>query len=196
MRCVGRAAIQGGNDGKNIKGYSGDLFIDKFVVGALCQPAVALVYGVYRAQFAAIRLYRLVPHDVDTATFRRQKGGLMINIILYIILGLAAGVFGGIFGIGGGLILVPAMTFFFGMTQHQAQGTSLAILVPPIGILAAWRYYQNGHVDLTMAGFICLGFLFGGLFGANLAQTVSDPALKKLFGIFLLLVSINMIFSK
>ena len=119
-----------------------------------------------------------------------------MNIALYILLGLVAGVFAGIFGIGGGLILIPAMTFLFGMTQHQAQGTTLAVLVPPIGLLAAWRYYQNGHVNLLMAGFICLGFLFGGLLGANFAQGVSDPVLKRLFGIFLLLVSMNMIFSK
>jgi len=119
-----------------------------------------------------------------------------MNVIAYIILGLIAGVFAGVFGIGGGIILIPVMTFLFGMTQHQAQGTTLAILVPPIGILAAWRYYQNGHVNLPMAGFICLGFLLGGLLGANLAQGFSDPLLKKLFGVFLLLISINMIFSK
>ena len=84
-----------------------------------------------------------------------------MNIVLYIILGLVAGVFAGVFGIGGGLILIPAMTLLLGLTQHQAQGTTLAILVPPIGILAAWRYYQSGHVNLPLAGFICLGFVFG-----------------------------------
>ena len=119
-----------------------------------------------------------------------------MNIVLYIALGLVAGSFAGIFGIGGGLILIPAMTFFLKMTQHQAQGTTLAILVPPIGILAAWRYYQNGHVNLPIAGFICLGFLFGGLLGASLVQGVSDPVLKKCFAVFLFLVSVNMFFSK
>ena len=119
-----------------------------------------------------------------------------MNIVLYIILGLVAGAFAGIFGIGGGLILIPALIFLFGMTQHQAQGMTLAVLVPPVGILAAWRYYQNGHVNLPMAGFICFGFLFGGLLGANMAQGVSDPILKKLFAMFLFIVSINMFFSK
>ncbi len=119
-----------------------------------------------------------------------------MNIVLYIILGLVAGAFAGIFGIGGGLILIPALIFLFGMTQHQAQGMTLAVLVPPVGILAAWRYYQNGHINLPMAGFICLGFLFGGLLGANMAQGVSDPILKKLFAMFLFIVSINMFFSK
>lgn len=119
-----------------------------------------------------------------------------MNIMLYIVLGLVAGIFAGVFGIGGGLVLIPAMTILLGMTQHQAQGTTLAILVPPIGILAAWRYYQNGHVNLPMAGFICLGFLFGGLLGADLVQGVSDPLLRKLFGVFMLLVSVDMIFSR
>lgn len=116
--------------------------------------------------------------------------------LMAVVLGLVAGFFAGLFGIGGGLILVPAMTFFFGMTQHQAQGTTLAVLIPPTGVLAAWSYYQSGHVNLPMAGFICLGFLFGGLLGANFAQNFSDPALKKMFGFFLLLVSVQMIFSK
>jgi uncharacterized protein len=119
-----------------------------------------------------------------------------MNIVFYIILGLVAGSFAGVFGIGGGLILIPAMTMLLGMTQHQAQGTTLAIMVPPIGILAAWKYYQAGHVNLPVAGFICLGFLFGGLLGASLVQNVSDPVLKKIFGVFLLAVSMNMIFSK
>ena len=119
-----------------------------------------------------------------------------MQALLFILLGLIAGCFAGIFGIGGGLVLVPAMTLFFGMTQHQAQGTTLAVLVLPIGILAAWRYYQSGHVDLPIAGFICLGFVFGGLLGADLAHRVSDPVLKKLFGIFLLAVSVHMIISK
>lgn len=116
--------------------------------------------------------------------------------VLYIILGVVGGIFSGVFGIGGGLVLIPAMTMLLGMTQHQAQGTTLAILVPPIGILAAWRYYQGGHVNLPLAGFICLGFVFGGLIGANMAHSVSDPVLKKTFGVFLFLVSLNMIFSK
>lgn len=119
-----------------------------------------------------------------------------MNAVLYIILGLVAGAFAGVFGIGGGMILIPGLIFLFGMTQHQAQGTTLAILVLPIGILAAWKYYQNGHVDLAVAGFICLGFLFGGLLGADLAQRIPDLALKKLFAVFLFIISINMFFSK
>jgi hypothetical protein len=119
-----------------------------------------------------------------------------MNAVLYVILGAVAGILSGMFGIGGGTILIPALIFLFGLTQHQAQGTTLAIMVPPIGLLAALRYYYSGNVKLGMAGFICLGFFIGGLIGANFVQNLSDPFLKRLFGIFLLFVSIQMIFSK
>lgn len=116
--------------------------------------------------------------------------------LLYVVLGLVAGICGGIFGIGGGIILIPALVFLFGLTQLQAQGTTLAILVPPIGLLAALRYYYSGNVKLGMAAFICLGFFIGGFIGASLIQNVPDPLLKKLFGVFLLFVAVRMIFTK
>lgn len=116
--------------------------------------------------------------------------------ILYVILGIVAGIFGGMLGIGGGVILIPALVFLFGLTQHQAQGTTLAIMVPPIGILAALRYYQSGNVKLGMAAFICVGFLVGGLLGAHVIQGIPDLMLKKIFGVFLLVVALGMIFSK
>ncbi len=119
-----------------------------------------------------------------------------MNAVLYIILGIVAGVFGGMFGIGGGTILIPALVYLFGLTQHQAQGTTLAIMVPPIGLLAALRYYYSGNVKLGMAGFICLGFFVGGLIGANFVQNLSDPLLKRLFGVFLLFVAMEMILTK
>jgi len=94
------------------------------------------------------------------------------------------------------VILIPALVYLFGLTQHQAQGTTLAILVPPIGLLAALRYYYSGNVKLGMAGFICLGFFVGGLIGAHFIQGVPDPWLKRSFGVFLFLISLRMIFSK
>lgn len=115
---------------------------------------------------------------------------------LYIILGIIAGIFGGMFGIGGGTILIPVLVYLCGLTQHQAQGTTLAIMVPPIGLLAAWRYWQAGNVKISLAAFICIGFFLGGLIGANLIHGVSDPLLKKLFGFYLLFVALRMIFSK
>ena len=114
----------------------------------------------------------------------------------YVALGLIAGILSGMFGIGGGTILIPALVFLLGLTQHQAQGTTLAIMVPPIGLLAAMRYYQSGNVKLAMAGFICAGFFVGGLIGANLIQSLPEPILKKMFGFFLLLISLRMVFTK
>lgn len=115
---------------------------------------------------------------------------------LYIALGVVAGIFGGLFGIGGGIVLIPAMVYLFGLSQHQAQGTTLAIMVPPIGLLAALRYYYSGNVKIHMAAFICVGFFIGGFFGAHVAQKISDPCLRKFFGVFLLFISLHMIFTR
>lgn len=115
---------------------------------------------------------------------------------LYIALGLAAGVASGLLGIGGGLILIPALVYCFGLTQHQAQGTTLALMVPPIGLLAAFKYYQYGNVKLGMAIFICVGFFVGGLFGATLVHKIPELVLKRIFGAVLLLASLRMIFSR
>lgn len=119
-----------------------------------------------------------------------------MNQLLYIIIGLVAGTFAGVFGIGGGTILIPVLVYLFGLSQHQAQGTTLAIMVPPIGLLAALRYYYSGNVKLGMAGLICLGFFVGGLIGAHFVQDLPDPLLKKLFGVFLLFVSLRMILGR
>lgn len=119
-----------------------------------------------------------------------------MNIAIYIILGVVAGIFGGFFGLGGGAIIIPALVYLLGFTQHQAQGTTLAILVPPIGLLAALRYWQSGNVKMEVAIFICLGFFLGGWVGAHFAHQISDVTLKRLFGVFLLLISVKMILSK
>ena len=120
----------------------------------------------------------------------------MVQTLLYALLGLVAGVLGGLVGIGGGTIIVPALVLLFGFAQHKAQGTTLALLVPPIGILAAWTYYKQGFVDIKAAAFICLGFFLGGLAGARIATHLSGPVLTKIFGVYLLLIAIKMIFTK
>ena len=112
------------------------------------------------------------------------------------LLGLGAGTLGGLLGVGGGLVMIPAMVYLFGMTQHQAQGTSLAVMVPPIGLLAAWRYYTAGHVHLAMAAYICAGFFLGGLLGANLANAISGLWLRRIFGSFLLVASLEMLLRR
>lgn len=112
------------------------------------------------------------------------------------ILGLVAGTLSGLIGIGGGVIIVPALVFLFGLSQHEAQGTTLALLVPPIGILAAWTYYKQGFVDLKIVAFICMGFFLGGLFGAKMATSLSNIQLERIFGVALLLISLKMIFTR
>jgi len=114
----------------------------------------------------------------------------------YILLGLVAGILSGLFGIGGGIIIIPILVFFFGFSQHQAQGTTLALMIPPIGLLAALEYYRAGYVDLKVAGLVCAGFFVGGLIGAKFAVDLSDDVLRKVFGVILLLISLKMIFWK
>jgi len=119
----------------------------------------------------------------------------MNTIVGYIVLGLAAGVLSGLVGIGGGVLIVPALVFIFGVTQHQAQGTTLALMVPPIGILAAWTYYKAGYVDLKIAGLIAVGFIAGSLVGSRLAITLSNATLEKFFAIVMILVGVKMFFN-
>lgn len=120
----------------------------------------------------------------------------MNEIFAFVILGLVAGILSGLIGIGGGIIIIPVLILLFGLSQHQAQGTTLALMVPPVGILAAWTYYKHGYVDLQMAAFICIGFLLGGLIGAKIATALSSVILEKIFGIALLLIACKMIFFK
>ena len=115
--------------------------------------------------------------------------------LLYILLGAFAGALSGLIGIGGGVIIVPSLVFLFGFSQPEAQGTTLGLLVPPIGILAAWTYYQQGYVNFKVAALICFGFVLGGLLGAKLAINLPSNILKKVFGIVLLLIALKMIFT-
>ncbi len=114
--------------------------------------------------------------------------------LLYIFLGLLAGILSGLIGIGGGVIIVPSLIFLFGFSQLEAQGTTLGLLVPPIGILAAWTYYQQGYVNFKVAALICFGFVLGGLLGAKIAVDLPSEVLEKIFGIALLLIALKMIF--
>jgi uncharacterized membrane protein YfcA len=116
--------------------------------------------------------------------------------ILFILLGLLAGTFSGIVGLGGGVILVPALVFIFGLSQQQAQGTTLALMVPPIGILAAYAYYQQGFVDLKIAALVCAGFIFGGWIGAKVAINLPQNILQKIFALSLFFIALKMFFSK
>jgi uncharacterized membrane protein YfcA len=120
----------------------------------------------------------------------------MANILLYILVGLVAGTLGGLIGIGGGIIVVPALVLLFGVSQKMAQGTTLAMMLPPIGLLAVLEYYRKGFVDFKTAGFVCIGFFIGGFLGAKFAMRLDEQTLRKIFGIFFLIISLKMIFFK
>ena len=119
-----------------------------------------------------------------------------MDIALYIVLGVIAGIASGFLGIGGGVVIIPILIYFFGLTQHEAQGTTLALMIPPIGLLAALKYYRDGNVDIRIAAFICIGFFFGGLLGAYLVSPVPAHTLRKVFGVLLFAISIKMISGK
>ena len=119
-----------------------------------------------------------------------------MTIFLYVIIGLVTGILGGAFGIGGGSFMIPVFVLFFGLSQHQAQGTSLAVMVPPIFLLSAWRYWVAGHVNIKMALIIAAGCFVGALLGAHIVQGIPDANLKKAFGIFMIIMGIKMAFFK
>jgi uncharacterized membrane protein YfcA len=120
----------------------------------------------------------------------------MLNIIIFILIGCIAGVLSGLFGIGGGIIIIPALIYFVGFTQLKAQGTSLAVLLPPVGILAFLEYYKKGNVDIKAGIIICITLLLGAVLGAKIAQNISPYYLKKGFSILLMLASIKMLIDK
>jgi hypothetical protein len=120
----------------------------------------------------------------------------MTNYLLYMLLGLVAGTLSGTIGLGGGVIIVPALVFIFGLSQHTAQGTTLALLVPPIGILAAWTYWKAGYVDLRVAAFVAVGLFFGSYMGARIATHLPGGVLERIFGFALLLIALKMILPK
>ena len=113
-------------------------------------------------------------------------------IIGYLLLGLIAGFASGLLGIGGAVIIIPILIYIFGFGQLLAQGTTLALMVPPIGLWAAYTYYQKGFVNLNAALFICLAFFVGGFIGANLTMGISIPVLRKIFAIVLFIVAVKM----
>ena len=116
------------------------------------------------------------------------------TILLLVIVGLAAGFLSGLIGIGGGVIIVPALVFLVGFTQKQAQGTSLGILLLPVGILAVIQYYKQGYINVNYVLIVSLAFVAGGFFGSKLALTLSDQNMKRIFAVILLFISLKMLF--
>jgi uncharacterized protein len=114
-------------------------------------------------------------------------------IVVLSIIGLLAGILSGLVGVGGGIIVVPALVFFLGFTQKEAQGTSLGLLLLPIGILAVLNYYNKDLIDIRVVGTMAIGFLLGGFFGSKIALAISEAALKKIFAIVLFYTGFKML---
>jgi uncharacterized protein len=117
-------------------------------------------------------------------------------VAFYLLLGLVVGVLSGIVGIGGGILIIPALIYFFNHSQHKAQGTSLGALLAPIGLLAFLAYYRAGNVDVKAAFLIAAGFLVGGYFGGIWAQHLPEIVLRRVFGVLLLVVAADMLLRR
>lgn len=117
-------------------------------------------------------------------------------LLILIVIGIITGFMAGMLGIGGAIIMIPALIYFLGISQQAAQGTSLAVMLPPIGILAAYNYYKAGQVNIKFALILAAFFLVGSFFGSKLALNIPQAMLKKIFGVLLLLVAAKMLLSK
>jgi uncharacterized membrane protein YfcA len=116
------------------------------------------------------------------------------TILILIITGIAAGILGGLVGVGGGIIIVPSLVYFLSFSQKSAQGTSLGLLLLPVGIFGVLQYYKQGHVDLRVVAIIAIGFLAGSYFGSKIALSLPQETVKKIFAIMLLLIAFQMLF--
>jgi hypothetical protein len=117
------------------------------------------------------------------------------QIMILVGIGLAAGILSGFIGIGGGVVIVPALIYFVGLTQFQAQGTSIAIMLPPVGIMAFYNYYKAGQVNMTYAVIIAITFILGGYFGSKIALKMNPNVVRFVFGLIMLYVSVRLVWS-
>jgi uncharacterized protein len=113
-------------------------------------------------------------------------------VLLLVLIGLAAGILSGLVGVGGGIIIVPALVFFLGFTQQQAQGTSLGLLLLPVGILAVMNYYDKGQIDVRVVAIMAITFVIGGWLGSKWALSLPEKTVRKIFAIILFYAAIKM----
>jgi uncharacterized protein len=116
------------------------------------------------------------------------------TMLIIILVGIAAGVLGGLVGVGGGIIIVPALVYFIGFSQKTAQGTSLGLIMLPVGILGVLQYYKQGHVDFRVVGILAIGFLLGSYFGSKVALSLPQETIKKIFAVLMIIIAIKMLF--
>lgn len=116
------------------------------------------------------------------------------TILLLLLVGILAGMLSSMVGIGGGVVIVPALVLIFGMSQKMAQGTSLALMLPPIGILAVINYHKQGYVDFKVAAIICITFIVGGYLGSKLVLGLDTVVVKKIFAVFMIIIAVKYLF--
>ena len=122
-----------------------------------------------------------------------------MEIFYLLLIGVGAGVLAGLFGIGGGIVIVPALVFLIGMPQHTATGTSLVALLLPVGLLGVWNYYESGSITqehIKYGLIVALGLFVGTFFGSKIALNLSKEALQKAFAVFLIVLSVYILFKK
>lgn len=119
----------------------------------------------------------------------------METVIYLVLIGLAAGFLGGMVGIGGGVIIVPALVLLLGMSQHMSQGVSLTMLMFPVGILGVFNYYKKGFVDFRYAGLLAIGFLLGSYLGSRFSLGLSQELVKKVFAVVMILLALKMLLT-
>lgn len=116
------------------------------------------------------------------------------TIVILLLIGFAAGILSSMVGIGGGVVIVPALVLALGMSQKLAQGTSLALMLPPIGVLAVMNYYKQGYVDMKVAGIICTTFIIGGYVGSKIVLGLEPSLVKKIFAVFMIVIAVKYLF--
>ncbi len=119
---------------------------------------------------------------------------MWLSVVL-VLIGVAGGIAAGLFGVGGGLVVVPALIYWAGFSHHRATGTSLAVLLPPIGLAAAYEYYRHGNVDLKAAVLVAAGMFLGGWLGAHVANAMKGPHLRLAFGLFVCTMGVYLVYG-
>lgn len=117
-----------------------------------------------------------------------------LTIIILILIGIAAGTLGGLVGLGGGIVIVPALIYFLGFNQFQAQGTSLAMIMLPVGFLGVIQYYKQGYVDFSLVVWLAMGFVLGSFLGSKITLALPQETVKKIFAVLLIILALKMLF--
>jgi uncharacterized membrane protein YfcA len=120
----------------------------------------------------------------------------LTTVIILLVIGLLAGFASGMVGIGGGVVIVPALVYFLHLSQHEAQGVSIGMLLMPVGFLAAFNYYKSGNFNFSYSAIIGLSFVLGAFLGSKVSLNIDEVFMKRIFGVVMLLLSIKMILSK